>query len=806
VDERAQPDKEPPGVDDARSATPAGGWRPTSNGASRDTNGARPDGGRRLRATDTPWSSAGAALEPSTEPASSGWRRSLTSGLRGRTEVRSRYADLLAPVSPALPPTAPPDEVPASAPPYPYEGDLDGDRAAAQPPWSAPQAPPAPAPPAPAPPAPAPPAPQQTSAPPAIDRPGPSQPPTDRTGPAIHALDRRDPSTVDRVSPAIPPQRTAPPAELRPSTYPAYPPSAALTDDTFDDLPALAQAAAASQAAQAAAQAASAVQAARAAEAAAEAQAVVEDHAAVEAAYRAAQSDTDASPQGPDPAPEPPRRLPGFRSSSGPASGDSPEPPRRLPDFRRSSGPASGDSPEPPRRLPDLRSGSGPASGDSPEPPRRLPDFRGAPADPRVPGSRPAEFRSPSGGRGQIVPLLPAPPVPPAPVTPPPAPVPPHPPGETVRHDNTSVEPGRPMPPTATGPPVLPHPGAVSPLPQRIPAPPDVPEVPEDEPDDQFIEPGERVRSGLAPPELARIATHLRYDEDLEEQPTERPDGFDVDTVLSAVRLVPGVRDAQLRPNPGGVHTLRLDLADGADPGQVSRMVARLLKQKMGLAAEPRRHNPLRPAGPPNLPRDPALPRDVPIAGAPPAPRTPLPPAVTEQLGGVAPAGHADDRARHRVTPVRVRDSHGDGEPRRIGRGSSGPRVMIDQVQVSTLGLDATVEVRLTSNGAPAYGVASGPAVDGYVLRLAAVAATNAIDQLLSSTLEGGERQGRSFVEHAAVVPFGSCEVAVVVVLLVYGGTVEQLSGSALVAGDPRQAIVRATLAAVNRRLDGLLS
>lgn len=362
------------------------------------------------------------------------------------------------------------------------------------------------------------------------------------------------------------------------------------------------------------------------------------------------------------------------------------------------------------------------------------------------------------------------------------------------------------MPPTATGPPVLPHPGAVSPLPQRIPAPPDVPEVPEDEPDDQFIEPGERVRSGLAPPELARIATHLRYDEDLEEQPTERPDGFDVDTVLSAVRLVPGVRDAQLRPNPGGVHTLRLDLADGADPGQVSRMVARLLKQKMGLAAEPRRHNPLRPAGPPNLPRDPALPRDVPIAGAPPAPRTPLPPAVTEQLGGVAPAGHADDRARHRVTPVRVRDSHGDGEPRRIGRGSSGPRVMIDQVQVSTLGLDATVEVRLTSNGAPAYGVASGPAVDGYVLRLAAVAATNAIDQLLSSTLEGGERQGRSFVEHAAVVPFGSCEVAVVVVLLVYGGTVEQLSGSALVAGDPRQAIVRATLAAVNRRLDGLLS
>jgi hypothetical protein len=168
-------------------------------------------------------------------------------------------------------------------------------------------------------------------------------------------------------------------------------------------------------------------------------------------------------------------------------------------------------------------------------------------------------------------------------------------------------------------------------------------------------------------------------------------------------------------------------------------------------------------------------------------------------------SAHVDDRPRHRVTPVRVREGHAEGEPRRIGRPGAYPRVVIDQVQVSTLGLDATVEVRLTGNGVPAYGVASGPAVDGYVLRLAAVAATNAIDQLLSSA-EGGERHGRSFVEHAAVVPFGSCEVAVVVVLLVYGGTVEQLSGSALVSGDPRQAVVRATLAAINRRLDAMLS
>src|SRR6266511_467654 len=96
-----------------------------------------------------------------------------------------------------------------------------------------------------------------------------------------------------------------------------------------------------------------------------------------------------------------------------------------------------------------------------------------------------------------------------------------------------------------------------------------------------------------------------------------------------------------------------------------------------------------------------------------------------------------------------------------------------------------------------------GPVVDGYVLRLAAVAAASAIDEMLVDR-DGGAR-GRCFIEHAAVVPFGSCEVAVVVLLMVCGGWVEQAAGSALVAGDPRQAMVRATLAAVNRRLEGLL-
>ncbi|MEH1167235.1 hypothetical protein V6V47_17805 [Micromonospora sp. CPCC 205539] len=377
-------------------------------------------------------------------------------------------------------------------------------------------------------------------------------------------------------------------------------------------------------------------------------------------------------------------------------------------------------------------------------------------------------------------------------------------------------------------------------LPQRVPAEPDVPVVPEP----PAVEPPAET------PELARIATHLRR----EDEPAplrERPEGFDVNAILDAVREVAGVRDAALRRTPAGAHSLRLDLADGADPAEVSRHVARLLQERMGLAAAPQNVPglPTTPAPPPvrrraadrrsSEPRG-TEPRDTgadPRTGEVRATESPLggrveaTPAAPEQSDGTrrrrpnaaphrgraaveepgsvsaAPAGMATG------SPATVGTSYSGGQvtttesapsrPLDTG-GTPGPRVVIDHVQVSTFGLDANVEVRLLAGDESASGYATGPAVDGYVLRLCAVAAAAAVDELLRSA-ENAER-GRCFVEHAAVVPFGNCEVATVVVLLVCDGWVEQLAGSALVAGDPRQAVVRATLAAVNRRLEALLS
>ncbi|HEY7176061.1 MAG TPA: Daple, partial [Micromonosporaceae bacterium] len=335
-------------------------------------------------------------------------------------------------------------------------------------------------------------------------------------------------------------------------------------------------------------------------------------------------------------------------------------------------------------------------------------------------------------------------------------------------------------------------------------------------------------------PELSRIASGLR--DDVQSVP-ELPEELDVAAVLAAVRQVPGVRNAGLRPNPGGVHILRLDLADDADAGRVSRQVARLLKERMGLAAEPRRSRPATSAEPPastgrrqsaggtagtrasgpnapasappatpSTPTAPAAPtRPPPPAAADPGPRAYGNPAGTT-VPGVAPST-AGPSAAYLAGMSSV------GEPSSVDpQPGLTPRIVIDQVHVSTLGTEATVEVRLHFGDRSTVGRATGPAVDAYLLRLAAQAAAGAIDSLITAARGDDPSVAphgapvRCFIEHAGVVPFGTCVVAVVVVLVSGDGHIEQLVGSALVSGDPRQAIVRATLAAVNRRLEGLLA
>ncbi|MEV4706011.1 Daple [Actinoplanes sp. NPDC049316] len=353
-------------------------------------------------------------------------------------------------------------------------------------------------------------------------------------------------------------------------------------------------------------------------------------------------------------------------------------------------------------------------------------------------------------------------------------------------------------------------------LPQRVPAQPDVPTVPEP----PSVEPSAET------PALARIATHLRRDDAL--SPQERQDGFDVNAILEAVREVDGVRDAALRTTPAGAHSLRLDLAEGADPAEVSRQVARLLQDRMGLDAAMQGASPLAPARTPEEAPPAPTPRSAPPAqattrglptrtssaaqaSAPPVAPAPFVPSQPNPAGravpqspaampspSAMPAPAATPRMPTGIDPAPPRPLLEPGE-------RPGPRVMIDNVQVNTFGSEATVRVQLIVGGQAAVGEATGPAVDGYLLRLCAMATATAVDDLLTHS-DHADGPAKCFVEHAAAVPFGSIQVAVVVVLLATDGWVEQLAGSAVVTGDDRHAMVRATLAAVNRRLEALLS
>jgi hypothetical protein len=297
---------------------------------------------------------------------------------------------------------------------------------------------------------------------------------------------------------------------------------------------------------------------------------------------------------------------------------------------------------------------------------------------------------------------------------------------------------------------------------------PSIPDVP-----DQFL-PNDPAEDGF---ELTKIASFFR--DGRIDATDDRPDGFDVAAVLQAVRGVPGVKEAQLRWNSGYGHTLRVEFVPGADEGEVTREVARMLRETMGLAAQP---------GP--------IGAGVPGSG------------ITGSHGSsgipgarLSPEENTLERQRRSAgIPARAAQST-DVEPFRI---------VLDHVQVTTLGMEATVDVRVSVSGgqfsgAVAKGTRKGPAVDAYLLRLAADAAADAVDHLLLDPTAGDPR-GRCVIEHVAIVPFGAVEVAVVVGLVMTGTDATKVAGSAIVAGDPRDAVVRATLSAVNRPLEALLS
>lgn len=112
-------------------------------------------------------------------------------------------------------------------------------------------------------------------------------------------------------------------------------------------------------------------------------------------------------------------------------------------------------------------------------------------------------------------------------------------------------------------------------------------------------------------------------------------------------------------------------------------------------------------------------------------------------------------------------------------------------LSVSVVRGNAEVKVHLEDRGMLYEGIASGPGVPRTRLSLVAQATMRAVEVFLRA-------QGLLVFEGVGVHAVGDHEVAVVTVTLA-GGEQETLAGASVVRDDPREAVVRAVLAAVNR-------
>ena len=123
------------------------------------------------------------------------------------------------------------------------------------------------------------------------------------------------------------------------------------------------------------------------------------------------------------------------------------------------------------------------------------------------------------------------------------------------------------------------------------------------------------------------------------------------------------------------------------------------------------------------------------------------------------------------------------------------PRPSLTSITVHRRDGEVEVTVALSIDGSVFTGTASGPGAPIHRPRIVAQASLRAVDELLGLP---------SHVETATIVSAGEREVALAVLTLSIPRIGEQaLCGSALVRGDAEDAVARAVLAAINRRLAG---
>jgi hypothetical protein len=247
------------------------------------------------------------------------------------------------------------------------------------------------------------------------------------------------------------------------------------------------------------------------------------------------------------------------------------------------------------------------------------------------------------------------------------------------------------------------------------------------------------------------------------------------DEVERAIRSVPGVAEATVaRSQETGRGRLRIRLHPGEDAERVSWSVAATLRERFGIALDPEEIRPRVSDGvtqrPPAEPLDVVDVVDPTLAGleervAPAVPA--IPQANEDPVGGLEPAnGH--DRAAWRPA-IRDLSSRNDG-------------------------VTITVTARLEHDGRMVAGEASGAPTARGLRQAIAAATVAAVGELTRTPL-------RAQVDRVSVGG-GDPEAVSVVVSLLSGRGEELLLGAAIVRDDVEHAVMRATLDALNRRVE----
>jgi hypothetical protein len=257
--------------------------------------------------------------------------------------------------------------------------------------------------------------------------------------------------------------------------------------------------------------------------------------------------------------------------------------------------------------------------------------------------------------------------------------------------------------------------------------------------------------------------------------------GVAAGNIVTALSAVAGVADAEIAPDgrPGGAGTLRLTLEPGSDEVAVAAAVNRVLREQFGLTVDSNRVAVV----------DESTMR---------RPRRSAPEGRTlwEQQGKGGWAVEGETVSTIGTSTDTNMESLGIREVTLPS--ARGSRLLIDRLQLSSADLTVDAEVTLALHGETYVGRAQAGATPTSIQRAVAQATLRAVEECI-------RYEARFEVEHLEVPVMGSERAVLVEISMVTKRGTERFTGVSAVRDDVRAAVVRASLAALNRRLESYL-